>query len=721
MKKRIIATFLILLILFFLGNEYFALIIINKYIVYGVVFFALVMLLLNVILGENTSKELRSRDKLFNSLVKNSDTVYLMYDHKTREIVYMTKNLSDVLNLEELENTSALSLKEKKSDLEIIKDIFELPILKEEMRKWERDSEFVSSMIAYRSANYSHTRWLKVKIYSFIEKKADYDIILISDATKEHDQQHLLVTQATDIKARERQLNQITSTSYDVEIDVNMTTGEFVLKNLKDELHYFGANDSGNYEVGINKIIEQFISEENRDEVKKVLSLEKLKKLVEDGKTDDPVYVRYSLNKEDTLWLESTIFFTLTRGEPRATILTKDVTENAEYMKRQNLMLQNALEGAEKANIAKTEFLAIMSHEIRTPLNAIIGLSETVLAEKLSKDVKEDVESINGASNDLLGIIDKLLDISKVESGIQELDEKEYNLAKVLKDLSSITKKEIGEKDIQFELQVASNMPANLFGDSGRISQILLNILNNAVKYSNQGKIILDAKCEKNKNNAKLIISVIDTGEGITPSKLEKIFADKKLVKNEKDYVSGMGLSISKKLIDLLKGKIEVESKVGKGSTFTVIVNQKIMDEEVIGDIKTYQPSTKKSSVFNAEGKSILVVDDNKLNLKVASRLLTQYGVNISEATSGQECIDLIENKELFDLILLDQMMPGLSGVETLNKLKEIAKFDTPVIVLTADAMKGKKEEYIGLGFNDYLSKPINVDELSRILKKYLK
>ena len=667
------------------------------------------------------TKEIRSREKLFNSLVKNSNTTYIMCDRKKRSVLYMTKNLSEVMKMDDLETTSSNILQEKKDDLQIVEEIFELPILKEQLRSWDQESDFVSNMIAYRSSSYKHTRWLKIKIYPIYEKKKEYMIVLILDATKDHEQQHLLVSQASDIKAREKQLNQITATSYDVEMDVNLVTGELHLHNLKEDSPYFGANKVGSYESTLKEIIDTRILETDREEFQNILSLDHLKELVEEQNLE-PINVRYHLNlKESNVCLESTAFFTENRGEMHAIILTKDVTENAEYVRRQNTILQNALNEARQASEAKTSFLSIISHEIRTPLNAIIGLSESILNENISRNVKEDVESIQSASNSLLGIIDRLLDISKIESGIMELEEKEYNVPKLLKSFENIAKERIEDKDIDVILNVSKDIPTKLYGDSGRISQVILNIIDNATKFTTSGSITIDAKCEKKQNNAKLIISVTDTGIGIHKNLLEKLFdSSKKITTNEKEYVSGMGLTIASKLIDLLKGEIEVESKEGVGSTFTVSINQKIIDETAIGDINGHI-ATKKNVSFNAKGKSILVVDDNKLNLKVAVRLLKPYEVEVEVLHSGAECISMIESGRTFDLILLDQMMPEISGVETLHKLKEIEGFTIPVVVLTADAIVGKKEEYLSLGFDDYLSKPIDTEELSKVLKKYLK
>lgn len=676
----------------------------------------LIFLILYIVIyirNKEKTRELRHRDKLFNSLVKNSDTVYLMYDSKNRQLVYMTHNLTDVLGIKFNDN-------DDKNELDIIKEIFKSESLKSQLDSWDEQSEFISQMFSYHNPSYQHTRWLKIKIYPFIEKKSNYAVILISDATKEHDQQHMLVSQASDIKTRERQLNQVTTLSYDIEIDINLVTLDFTLKNLKDDIKYLGESKKGKLEE-LADIINNYVLESDRNNLLNLVSLGNLTKLSNEQLSDE-ISVRYRIASEtDTIWLESNLFFTTNRGEKIVTILTKNVTENAEYMRRQNAMLKNALEDAKKANEAKSEFLAIMSHEIRTPMNAIIGLSESVLAEEITENAREDIENINSASNNLLDIIDGILDISKIESGVLKLEEKEYSVAKFFKDIYNLAKERMGESSVKLVLDIDKNLPTKLFGDNGKIRQIILNLLNNSIKFTNQGAITIKANGINSNSNVKLKISIIDTGIGIEKSKLSRLFDNnKKITSNDKNYIGGMGLSISGKLIDLLNGSIVAESKVGEGSIFTISVDQKIIDDKPIGDIDTIKIQKKKASSFNANGKRILIVDDNKLNLKVAEKLLKPYDVITKSVTSGQECLEVIKNNEYFDLILLDQMMPDMDGIETLNQLKKIDNFSTPVIVLTADAIVGVRDKYLSVGFNDYLSKPIDVDELNKILKKYL-
>lgn len=677
-------------------------------------FLSVLVYVISLVKNLKNASELKYRDKLFHSLVQNSDTIYLMYEPTKEEIIYITKNVEEVLGLKDLDYEKRVPT--------LVKEILHIPIIADELRTWNKKTEFVSGMVAYHNAIYNHTRWIKIKIYPYKDKKMSYHVILISDVTKEHDRQHLLVRQAADIKSREQKLNQITASSYDVEMTLEIGTGVFQLKNLKEENNYFGENRTGNTEVELNKIIETYVYEEDRASVfEEVEKNKSIREKLEDNKEIEPTSIQYRLkNREVETWLESTLFYTRSKNGVFVTVLTKDVTENAEYVKKQNTLLQKALEEAEQANNAKSEFLAIMSHEIRSPMHVIIGLSESALTEEMGQDLKEDIENINTTSNNLLDVIDGLLDISKIETGKMEVSEKEYDLGIFVKELENFTKEKIGLKEIQFETAIDPTIPSVFYGDLAKIRQILQNILTNATQYTERGSIILSVKWKGTKENGNLIFQVTDTGIGMDEEELKIIFDENAKRSDKNGYVAGMGLYISKKYIDLLNGKMEAESTLGKGSSFTITIGQKVINEKEIGDIYAHTTIKKNVNAFDASNKRILIVDDDTLNIKVAMRLLKPYGVRIASVKSGQECINLLKEDAHFDLILLDQMMPLMSGTETLHHLRD-ENIDIKAVMLTADAMIGKKELYLKAGFDDYLSKPINTEELNRVLRKFLK
>ena len=375
---------------------------------------------------------------------------------------------------------------------------------------------------------------------------------------------------------------------------------------------------------------------------------------------------------------------------------------------------------ADKANNAKSEFLSSMSHEIRTPLNAIVGFSESLKEDYIPKESMEKVDDIIMASNNLLEIVNGILDISKIEANKLEIVEKEYEIEELWNELVVLTRARIGDKGIDFRVNIDPTIPKVLYGDNTRLKQVILNILTNAVKYTKEGFVDFKVNSVINGDKVKLIVSVEDSGIGIKEENLPRLFAKFDRLSVEKSITiegTGLGLAITKKLVELMGGKIVVQSVYGKGSKFTLFIDQKIISNEVKHQKETTESNTK---VIDIKGAKVLLVDDNELNIKVATTLLKKYNLNIDSCTSGFDCLERINKGKEYDIILLDDMMPKMSGKETLNKLKQINNFNIPVIALTANAIEGMKEEYLKLGFTDYLSKPIEKKELERVLRTYL-
>lgn len=379
-----------------------------------------------------------------------------------------------------------------------------------------------------------------------------------------------------------------------------------------------------------------------------------------------------------------------------------------------------AKESAEKANNAKSDFLSNMSHEIRTPLNAIVGFSESLKEDQLTEDSRNKVDDIITASNNLLEIVNGILDISKIEANKLEIINKEYDVHSMFDELVSLTKARIGHRDLDFYVNIDKSLPSVLYGDNTRLKQIILNLLTNAVKYTKEGSVHFTVSTVVKDNICRLIISVEDTGIGMKEESLNKLFTKFERLNVEKQITiegTGLGLAITKKLVDLMNGKIIVQSVYGKGSKFTVSIDQRII---AIEKPITKQEAKSESKIVDANGARVLLVDDNELNIKVAATLLRKYNFTIDSCTSAIACIAKIKNGEKYDLILMDDMMPKMTGKEAVKQLKADPNYKIPTIVLTANAITGMREEYLTAGFDDYLSKPIEKKELERVIKEHI-
>ena len=422
----------------------------------------------------------------------------------------------------------------------------------------------------------------------------------------------------------------------------------------------------------------------------------------------------------------------------------KSVLDQMDY----NRQLKKAMETAERANKAKSEFLASMSHEIRTPINAVLGMNEMILRESsraqdgVAPDARSAAfasiegyaENIQSAGSNLLSTINDILDFSKIEAGRMELTEGNYKLSSLLNDLSNMISFRVMDKGITFQADVDASIPDTLYGDKVRIRQVITNLLSNAVKYTNQGGILLKVcfQADELRTGAPILltVSVKDTGIGIREEDAGKLFAKFQRVDLERNSTvegAGLGLAITQRLLEMMGGEIRMESVYGQGSEFTVTIPQRIASCEPIGDFRArfeHSAPEKRTyrETFHAPEARILIVDDTRMNLSVVTGLLKETEIRIDTAGSGEEAV--ARTKETaYDLILMDQRMPEMDGTEAMSRIRAVEgglNTFTPVICLTADAVIGARERYLAEGFTDYLSKPIDPAALEDILARYL-
>ncbi|MCR4792912.1 MAG: response regulator [Lachnospiraceae bacterium] len=389
-------------------------------------------------------------------------------------------------------------------------------------------------------------------------------------------------------------------------------------------------------------------------------------------------------------------------------------------------------EQAVAANEAKTAFLSNMSHEIRTPINAILGMNEMILRESRDDSVLGYSEKIKSAGNSLLGIINDVLDFSRIEAGKIELIYADYDMASLIGDLVNMIRTRAEEKGLKLEPDIDKNIPSRLNGDEVRIKQIIANILTNAVKYTEKGSITLSVgshPASSQPGHVMIDVSVSDTGIGIKEEDIQKLFSKFERIEEKRNRNiegTGLGLNITRSLLECMGSELNVKSEYGKGSTFSFSIIQKVVDDHPLGDFEIAYEN--RSAVrqaykekFTAKDARILVVDDNSMNLSVFKHLVKQILVQTDAVESGDKGIELAR-KNKYDIVFLDHMMPGKDGIETLHEIKNSSSLNsgTPAICLTANAISGARDIYINAGFDDYLTKPIDPKQLDEMILKYL-
>lgn len=505
----------------------------------------------------------------------------------------------------------------------------------------------------------------------------------------------------------------------------------YVYRSFKAPVLVFGADNKINH---TNKMAETFFDLHVDENTRKILC----------GKGDEEDFWKYAFdmdipegisNSTDTMTVdaifskkekECKIYIDTIRDEYNDYIgyflMITDMTEQNKNMRE----LEKARTDAEQANRAKSMFLANMSHEIRTPMNSILGFSELGINMDKDKLITEYFTDIHDSANALLATINDILDISKIESGNIEIVEAPYMTAEILKEVSTIIGMQACKKDIKFSMDIAKDFPKEMLGDKTRIREILINLLNNGIKYTKAGSVSLKVKVvSRNKDNARVMFIVKDTGLGIKKENLDTIFESFKRVDlaiNKKTEGTGLGLSITKGLVECMGGEIKVDSVYGSGSTFTVEINQKIIDDTPCDINESTHKKNPKKIMFRYA--NVLAVDDNMINLKVIESLVKMYGLDIDTVGSGEEAIEMCAKKD-YDIVLMDQMMPVMDGIEAMNHIRELKRGyesggNRKIIVLTANALNGVREEMIAVGFDEYLAKPVDTKRLERVFKDIL-
>lgn len=499
-----------------------------------------------------------------------------------------------------------------------------------------------------------------------------------------------------------------------------LKTSPYILVMVNEKLETVMASDvflrisdmgRDTVETGIN-LEDAFAGILPRDELK--IFLERCRAVLNNHGTDS--YLLTISDKEEDRFYQVDICYYLAQNEDAKglSIILSDMTEIVE-----------AKEKAENADKAKSNFLANMSHEIRTPMNAINGMAEFILRDSTDDEAKKNAAMIKSAARSLIAIINDILDFSKIESGRMEIINDEYSLSSLINDVSTMIRIRLEDKNVSLKVDVDSRLPALLYGDEVRIKQILINLLNNAVKFTNQGQITLIMRFSDMPNDRiRIVTTVADTGIGIKKEELNQIFesftqADTR--RNRSIEGTGLGLAICRRLVEMMGGELKVSSEYGKGSSFTFDIVNEVRDGKPIGELRDCQRNTDAEvfkTSFYAPHARVLVVDDNSMNLKVAQGILKPHGIIPDCVESGAEALVAVQKRK-YDLILMDHMMPVMDGVETMQKIRKMGDCDDiKIVALTANAINGVELKYRELGFDDYLAKPIEPEEMEALLVK---
>ncbi len=452
---------------------------------------------------------------------------------------------------------------------------------------------------------------------------------------------------------------------------------------------------------------------------------------IDDKMRDTDIWTKEIMNPEKK-WRRERIIISKRKDDGRIARLLW-VSEDIDREKRERERLIDVSERAVAASEAKSAFLSNMSHEIRTPINAVLGMNEMILRECEGEDILKYASSIKTAGSTLLGLINDILDFSKIEAGKMEIIPVEYDLSSVINDLVNMIRTKADDKGLTLKLDVDKDIPNILFGDEVRIKQIATNILTNAVKYTEKGSVTFAVSFDKPGTDNDIIglkVSVKDTGIGIKEEDMSKLFSKFDRIEEKRNRNvegTGLGMSITKKLLEMMDSSLEVDSVYGKGSDFHFVIKQKVVRWEPIGDYEaSYNASlsarVKYKEKFTAPEADILVVDDTATNLEVFKNLLKRTKVRIDTASSGEECLKLSGTKK-YDIVFLDHMMPDKDGIQTLHEMREMPdnpNGNTPAVCLTANAISGAREKYLSQGFDGYLTKPIEAEKLEDMLIRFI-